>query len=175
MTPIPTPSSRLRPLFAALALAALVEPGVQAQACINCGDGSNGVFHATVNGPLAGGTYQFTTFTIDPGVTVTVTGDTPLVVRATGAISILDELRAVGATGGSGVTLVSAGLGGQGVAGGADGGDGIFSSNQGPLNGLPGNGPGAGGAGPAPAGRVPRGLRRPAGVHGERHPLVRPR
>src|SRR5678815_4622335 len=52
--------------------------------CLNCGDGSNGPYNATTNTTLAGGTYNFTTFYIAPGVTVNVTGASALVIQCTG-------------------------------------------------------------------------------------------
>ena len=120
---------------------------VHAQSCTVCGTGSAGAFHATADTTLPSGNYEFTTFAIDAGVTVTVTGSTPLVVSATGAVTIDGALVANGAIGGDGVTSISAGLGGAGMVGGAAGGDGSYSSSSGPLDGLAGNGSGGGGFG----------------------------
>lgn len=118
-----------------------------AQLCLECGDGSAGAFSATSDMTLPGGTYDYTTFNIDAGVTVTVTGPDPLIIRATGAVTINGSLVANGGVGGEGVTLVSGGLGAVATAGGAAGGDGIYSDNEGPLDGTDGSGPGGGGKG----------------------------
>ena len=75
--------------------------------CFSTGTGIDGGYHATANTTLAGGTYQFTSFTIDPGVTVMVTGTSPLVVNCTGAVTINGTLSASGGNGVNGVTVVS--------------------------------------------------------------------
>lgn len=114
---------------------------------VDTGNGVDGAYHATVNTALAGGTYNFTSFVIDAGVTVTVTGNAPLILRVQGAVDIKGVLAANGADGGPGVTFVSGGAGGAGVAGGGKGGDGTYSVPSGPLDGAPGSGPGGGGQG----------------------------
>ncbi|HLP57107.1 MAG TPA: T9SS type A sorting domain-containing protein [Fluviicola sp.] len=106
--------------------------------CFSTGTGIDGGYHATANTTLAGGTYQFTSFTIDPGVTVMVTGTSPLVVNCTGAVTINGTLSASGGNGVDGVTYVSGGIGGTGVAGGGNGGNGSFASGSGPLDGTDG-------------------------------------
>lgn len=115
--------------------------------CGPSGTGLDGAYSATATTTLAGGTYNYTTFNIDAGVTVTVTGSQPLVIYCTGAATINGSLIAAGEDGNNGVTYVSAGTGGAGVAGGGNGGNGSFSSPSGPLNGISGNGSGAGGMG----------------------------
>src|SRR5688572_21436071 len=112
--------------------------------CFDPGTGADGVYHATSNTTLAGATYNFSSFTIDPGVTVTVTGTQPLIVQCTGAVNINGILTATGENGANGVTYSNGGVGGLGVAGGANGGDGSFSSPSGPIVGTTGSG--AGGA-----------------------------
>ncbi len=107
---------------------------------IDAGTGVDGAYSATSNTTLAGGTYNFTNFNIDAGVTVTVTGTQPLYIKATGAVTINGTLLAKGSDGTNGVTFSSAGLGGNGIAGGANGGNGIFSSSLGPLDGFDGVG-----------------------------------
>ncbi len=129
--------------------AALLSTLVQAQCTVACGTGSNGAYTASSNTTLAGGTYNYTSFTIDAGVTVDVTGTQPLVIYCTGNVLINGTLNASGVNGSNGVTFSSAGSGGAGVAGGANGGNGVFSANTGPLPGSAGNGSGAGGAGGA--------------------------
>src|SRR5688572_21215575 len=103
--------------------------------CFNSGTGVDGPYSATTNTTLAGGTYNFTTFNIEAGATVTVTGNQPLIIYCTGEVMIHGTLTASGGNGMDGVTYVSGGTGGIGVAGGANGGDGTFASGFGPLNG----------------------------------------
>lgn len=114
----------------------------QAQLFYSTGNGSNGAYTASSNTTLAGGNYNFTDFTIDPGVTVTVTGSAPLIIRCTGNATINGVLQANGGNGGDGVTYSSAGLGGQAVAGGYNGGAGTFSAGSGPITAFDGDGPG---------------------------------
>src|SRR3989338_7822771 len=99
-----------------------------AQPCFSSGDGTDGGYIASSNTTLAGGTYNFSSFTIDPGVTVTVTGSAPLIVYCTGAATINGILTASGGNGADGVTYTNGGRGGIGVAGGGNGGNGSFSA-----------------------------------------------
>src|ERR1041385_8407477 len=94
--------------------------------CLNCGNGADGVYSATTNTTLEGGTYNFSSFSIAAGVTVTVTGSSPLVIQCTGPVNIQGTLSANGGNGGDGVTFSTFGVGGVGVAGGANGGDGVY-------------------------------------------------
>lgn len=107
------------------------------------GTGADGPYTATGNVTLASGTYNFTSFTIDPGAIVTVTGSQPLIIRCTGAATINGMLNASGHNGTDGVTYSTHGLGGLGVAGGGNGGDGSYSNSSGPLPGLTGTGAGS--------------------------------
>jgi hypothetical protein len=111
--------------------------------CVPCGTGSNGAFTASANTTIAGGTYNYSTFTINSGVTVTVTGSQPLVIRCTGAVVINGTLDASGGNGTNGITFSAAGTGGIGVAGGQNGGNGTYSSSVGGM--LAQDGAGAGG------------------------------
>lgn len=114
-----------------------------AQNCtIDGGSGVDGAFVASSDMNLPGGTYNFTSFTINPGVTVSVTGTSPLMVYSTGAVQIDGTLKADGGNGANGVTFTNGGVGGIGVAGGADGGSGSFSASLGPLDGTDGSGTG---------------------------------
>lgn len=113
-----------------------------AQPCFDAGTGLDGAYTATVNTTLAGGTYNYTNFTINSGVIVTVTGTQPLIIRCTGTATIDGLLRANGGNGGNGVTFSTYGIGGVGVAGGANGGDGSYSGSLGPLPGVAGAGSG---------------------------------
>lgn len=138
------------------------DAGVSLETSFATGDGSDGAFAPTDDVELAGGEYDFTTFTIPEGVIVTVVGDEPLVIRATGAVRISGALDATGNNGTDGVTYETFGLGGEGVAGGYRGGDGVFEGSA--ALGQDGEGPGAGegedgwhsgsGAGHAEAGGV---------------------
>lgn len=120
----------------------LVSVESKAQLAYNIGTGVDGPFNATVNTTLPGGIYNFTTFNIDPGVTVMATGTAPLIIRCTGNITINGGLGANGGNGANGVTYTNGGAGGIGVAGGGNGGDGSFSALLGPLNGTDGLGSG---------------------------------
>lgn len=115
-----------------------------AQTCYNAGNGSDGPYSATANTTIVGGTYNFTSFNINAGVIVSVTGNAPLVIKCNGLTTINGTLTANGGNGTNGITFSSAGTGGIGVAGGANGGNGVYSSSAGPLNGT--SGFGAGGA-----------------------------
>lgn len=109
-----------------------------------CGNGSQGAMHVTANMSLPGGTYNYTSFSVDTGVTVTVTGTQPLIINATSAVAISGTIAARGGAGTDGVTYSQAGQGGTGVAGGGNGGNGIYSDNSGPLSASAGSGQGAG-------------------------------
>ena len=110
-------------------------------------DGSDGAFRANEDVELPGGEYDFTSFVIEAGVTVSVTGSDPLIIRTQNGATIDGVLTADGASGTNGVPMESSGIGGAGVAGGYDGGDGAFSVDEGPLEARAGFGPGAGGGG----------------------------
>lgn len=111
--------------------------------CVPCGTGSNGAFTASANTTIAGGTYNYSSFTIVSGVTVTVTGTQPLIIRCTGAVVINGTLDASGGNGTNGITFTAAGTGGIGVAGGQNGGNGTYSTSLGGM--LAQDGAGAGG------------------------------
>lgn len=130
----------LRSSFASILL--LATTGAFAQTCFVTGTGVDGAYTASSNTTLAGGTYNYTSFTINPGVTVNVTGTAPLIIYCTGAVTIDGTLSAQGGNGTDGITFSSGGTGGVGVAGGANGGDGSYSSSTGPLPGVAGSGPG---------------------------------
>lgn len=116
-----------------------------AQLSFNTGTGADGIYNAASNTTLVGGTYNFTDFTIQPGVVVTVTGTTPLIIRCTGSALIDGQLSVNGGNGSDGVTFSSAGIGGQGVSGGGNGGNGTYSTS---LLGMPAeDGVGDGGVG----------------------------
>jgi len=127
-------------------IGSLITAAIPAAAqCFTAGTGLDGAYSATTNTTLAGGTYNYTTFNINAGVTVTVTGTQPLIIYCTGAATINGVLTANGGNGTDGVTFSSAGIGGVGVAGGANGGNGTYSSSLGPLAGVNGQGPGGAG------------------------------
>jgi hypothetical protein len=115
--------------------------------CFNSGDGSDGAFHATIDTTIVGGVYNHTSFIVDAGVTVTVSGTTPLTIYCNGTMTINGTLTVSGADGSPGITFASAGIGAIGVAGGGNGGDGSYAPSTGPLPGTGGTGPGAGNLG----------------------------
>ena len=111
-------------------------------------DGSDGAFSATQDIEISGGVYDFTTFAVDAGVTVTVTGADPLWIQAQGYVAINGTLSASGAPGTDAITFNTHGFGGLGLAGGGNGGDGSFNGGgQPPLVGADGHGGGGGNAG----------------------------
>jgi hypothetical protein len=99
--------------------------------CPSCGGGKDGAFNAVSNTTLAGGTYEYTTFTIAKGVTVTVTGTKPLLVSCTGAIDIQGNLLLEGGKGVDVNTTYGGGpfSGGVAGAGGSPGGTGFYGAN----------------------------------------------
>lgn len=126
----------------------LLSPAIVSAQCNSpCGTGLDGAFHATSNTTLAGGVHNFSSFIIDAGVTVQVTGTTPLTVYSTGIVSIQGTLTVKGGNGGDGVTFSALGIAGIGVAGGGDGGIGTFHPSNGQLVGGAGQGSGGGGSG----------------------------
>ena len=114
------------------------------QTCFDVGTGADGAYLATANTTLAGGTYNYTSFTINPGVVVSVTGNAPLIIYCQGVLTINGTLSVRGGNGTDGITSVSEGFGGVGVAGGGNGGNGSYSTSAGGLAGLDGGN--AGGA-----------------------------
>jgi len=120
----------------------LYEGNLYSQPCFNAGTGSDGAYHATSNTTLAGGVYNFTTFTIDAGVIVEVTGSNPLMIHCNGQVLINGTLSANGGNGQNGVTYSTFGAGGVGVAGGQNGGNGVFTASGGPFDGFDGSGQG---------------------------------
>ncbi len=125
-------------LFASLAFISV--SGMAQTSCFDFGNGSNGAYTATSNTTIAGGTYNYTTFNINSGVVVTVTGTQPLIIRCTGAVTINGTLTAAGGNGGNGVTFSTFGIGGAGVAGGGNGGNGVYVGSA--AAGSAGAGPG---------------------------------
>ena len=113
-----------------------------------CGDGSDGALTVSGNTTLAGGTYQYSTVTVEAGATLTVTGNTPLVINATGVVAIGGAIVAVGANGTDGQFGTQGGTGGAGATGGGQGGNGGFALMGDPFQ----DGTGGTGAGP---GRAP--------------------
>ncbi len=108
--------------------------------CTDCGTGKDGDYLADTNKSMVGGTYEFKSFSIKPGVTVTVTGSAPLVLKVQGLVQIdgLLDLR------GGDAPDVSTCC--PDAPGGAAGGGGGYAGAIGPgVSGTAnGNGPGAG-------------------------------
>ncbi|HEU4718352.1 MAG TPA: hypothetical protein VFU15_10985, partial [Bacteroidia bacterium] len=134
-------------LAALCGAAAFLFPVLAGAQCTLCGTGADSIYEATSNVQLPGAVYNFTSFTIDTGVTVTVTGPQPLVIYCSGAVNIQGTITVKGDDGSPGITSSMAGAGGLGVAGGQQGGDGVYSASVGPLDGVAGSGAGSGGAG----------------------------
>jgi len=120
---------------------------LNAQCTVNCGTGLDGVYHATANTTIIGGTYNFSSFTIDANVVVNVTGSQPLTIYCSGNVLINGGLNANGGVGGNGVTYVTFGVGGLGIGGGANGGDGVYIGSGAPGQSGAGLGAGTGGLG----------------------------
>ncbi|MDX2003493.1 MAG: BNR-repeat neuraminidase N-terminal domain-containing protein [Chitinophagales bacterium] len=112
----------------------------------------------TGSGNIPAGTYNFANFTVNSGVTLTVTGGTgPLIIRCTGTATINGVITAAGGNGGSGQTTTTVGTAGTGGGGGfgrpggtggtaANGcGTGGTGANGGAFGSSSGNGLGGGG------------------------------
>lgn len=121
-----------------------------AQVCYTCGSGSMGVFHATTDQSIIGGSYDYLSFTIDPGVTVKVIGNSKLQLYVRENVEINGILIASGANGTDGA-IGNAGRGGIAVANGYNGADGAYANGV-QVNGNQGLGIGAGNFGASLAG-----------------------
>jgi hypothetical protein len=112
---------------------------------VTTGDGSDGALNVTsgtttldTNSRPNG--YNYTTINISSGATLTASGSNPLILRATGSITISGTVSVNGGNGTSGNGDIVTLAGGTGIAGGANGGcGGAYDSN-----GCNGNGTGAG-------------------------------
>ncbi|MCZ6690259.1 MAG: hypothetical protein O7H41_11690 [Planctomycetota bacterium] len=94
--------------------------------------------------PGHGGTYEFTTFSIASTDILIATGANPVVIRATGDVTIDGTIALTGFSGADSGTGLLRGAGGAGSASGGNGGIGGRSNG---ASGLPGGGPGGGGGG----------------------------
>lgn len=137
---------------------AISNDAIELAASADFGNGSNGAYTATTNTTLPSGTYNYTSFTINSGVTVTVTGSQPLIIKSQGTVDIDGALVLNGGDGQSGRRMSGSGCcsycdpngagyqanpaGGAAGPGGFAGGDG----DQG-VTGQVGFGPGGGGGG----------------------------
>jgi hypothetical protein len=118
-----------------------IQSGAEADGTeLDYGDGSDGAFNdgPTQSGITGGGAsftintdvkseFNFTTFNISGGVTVSVTGSQPLVIRVLGDATIAGTLAADGEAGSA---ASAGGAGGSGVAGGFSGGNGGIQSSS---------------------------------------------
>ena len=118
--------------------------------CTACGSGKDGDYKPTSSAGLAGKTYEFKDVVIPKGVTIKVTGSTPLYIKATGKVEIFGVLDLSGGDavdsypGSNGCAQTACSVAGTAVAGGGAGGYGCYSG-AGTTNGTAGSGPGAGG------------------------------
>lgn len=115
--------------------------GVVLTSSADGGNGSDGMFNPGSD-TMISDTKNYTSVNIPAGVTVTVSGTNPLIIKSQGMVKIDGVLTANGAPGGNGVTFSTFGKGGIGIGGGGNGGDGVYTG--GPSNGVDGQGSGAG-------------------------------
>lgn len=133
-------------ILAALLLFA-VSVNVSAQNNFSSGStGADGAFAPTTSQSIAvpdSGVFNFTTFNIPTGVTITFTRNStnkPLTILASGDVVIAGTINMDGKVGNAN------GTGGLGGPGGFNGGSGGYGFDQ-SFTGVPGDGPGAGGGG----------------------------
>ena len=112
---------------------------------LSFGTGANGAFSTSGDTSIAGGTYNFTSFTIGAGDSCFVTGTNPLIIYSTSGVTINGVLTLSGGNGGNGNNGVPPGLGGTaggggGYAGGIGGTGGAVTQVN--YHGLDGSGPG---------------------------------
>lgn len=99
---------------------------------VSTGTGVDGAYIAPAGtSSLASGTYNYSSFTIPSGSTVTVIGSSPLVINCTGAVSINGTLDLSGSNGSNNSNACSIGASTAGGAGGAGGGGGGASGGNG--------------------------------------------
>lgn len=104
---------------------------------VNGGNGADGAFNPAGNITLDTSiqpTYNFTSFNIPAGVTVTATGTLPIVIRVQGAVTIAGILTASGVDGAVSGNNTAGGSGGPPGAGGGGGGNGGAHPSN-PFNG----------------------------------------
>jgi hypothetical protein len=110
----------------------------------NGGNGTDGPFLPFISLTLdtdVQSVYNFTTFNIPAGMTVTVIGANPITIRAQGVVTIDGVLDVSGQAGGNSTNGVLGGLGGAGGPGGGRGGDGgCEPANPGLASGTAGSG-----------------------------------
>jgi hypothetical protein len=96
--------------------------GTPFEQCEDCGTGADGawIVSGVSSASLAGGTYNFTDFTLPEGVHLDITGTSPLIIHATGTATINGTIDARGENGATGS---EGGAGGDGGPGGGDGTD----------------------------------------------------
>ncbi len=135
-------------------IALLFLPGlsVNAQHCIDCGQAINGNFYASRDTVITSGSYEFDSFIIEEGVSVSVSGSQPLQIKCKSNAEIYGVLNLSGGNGGEGLANLAGGPGGTAVAGGYNGGNGQYNIGLPAMPGLNGNGPGYGPGGQAGAG-----------------------
>ncbi len=110
--------------------------------CASCGSGKDGDYNATSNKSLSTGTYEFKSFTIDKGVTVTGTGSGPIIIKVQGKVQIDGVLTLNGAQGEDIASCCNNSSGGAAGPGGGAGGGNVYGNG-----GSNGSGSGGGGGG----------------------------
>jgi hypothetical protein len=135
----------------AIALPLLVMQAATAQTFSSGSTGADGAYDATANDTKPGGVYNYTTYRVGPGVTVTYNrgpDNSPVVILVSGDVLVDGSITANGANGTPG-TGVTPALGANGGPGGFNGGGGGLETPGFPrIFGAPGQGPGGGAPGP---------------------------
>ena len=90
--------------------------------CVGCSTGIGGGWEPATSGTLASGEYEFTTVTIPEGVVVTVQGEQPLIIRASGTVRVDGSLVLDGSPGTIQQQVWGVGTGGAAGPGGYGGG-----------------------------------------------------
>lgn len=130
-------------------------------------NGSDGAFAPVIDTVLPGGVYNFTSFQIPLGVTVTVTGAAPLQIFSQGVVNIAGILNLAGQDGETNINYIQSpatyGGAGGGGGGGAGGAGGWFSGSL--FAGTPGQGPGGGGGAGTAGSYIPVGSGGGGGGH----------
>jgi hypothetical protein len=137
----------MKPYLMVAMIACIVALPATAQVSItpnNGGTGADGAFAPVSNTTLdtdVQSVYEFTSFSIPTGVTVSVTGSQPITIKVLGSATVSGTLNASGAAGANSDNQTPGGVGGAGGPGGGTGGTGGCDPGN-PFNGSgqPGTG-----------------------------------